>query len=76
MRIYVALIADAAGRYLHVYGTASTWPNFHDQLEELGAEVIENQSQDYEDCVEPQDYEEVSVVPISKLLTDTDFIPH
>jgi hypothetical protein len=34
MNTYVALIADASGRYCHVYGTANTWPNYIDQLEE------------------------------------------
>jgi hypothetical protein len=75
MTIYVALIADYTGRYLHVHGTASTWPNFADQLEDLGCEVIENQSDDYEGCL-PEEYEESGAIPVGKLLTHTDFVPH
>ena len=36
MNTYVALVADVTGRYCHVYGTANTWHNYIDQLEELG----------------------------------------
>jgi hypothetical protein len=71
---YVALIADYTGRYLHVYGTARTWPNFVDQLEDLGCEVIENQSDDYEGYL-PEEYEEAGAIPIGNLLTQTDFVP-
>jgi len=75
MSIYVALTADDSGRYCHVYGTADTWHNYVDQLEDLGCEVVENQTDDYD----IQDLgiidDEIGVVPITKLLTSTDFIP-
>ena len=76
MTTYVALIADASGRYCHVYGTADTWHNYCDQLEELGAEVVEDQTDDYEleDLGTIDD--EIGVVPINKLLTSTEFIAH
>ena len=74
MTTYVALVADYTGRYLHVHGDARTWPNFVDQLEDLGCEVIENQSDDYEGCL-PEEYEDLCVVPINQLLTHTDFVP-
>jgi hypothetical protein len=55
---YVALIADASGRYASVYGNANSWDSFVDQLEDVGCEVVENQTSDYdnineieEDCV-------------------------
>ena len=76
MNTYVALIADVTGRYCHVYGTANTWHNLVDQLEDLGAEVIEDQTDDYdmEDLGTIDD--EIGVVSIKKLLTSTYFISH
>jgi hypothetical protein len=74
MNTYVALIADASGRYCHVYGTANTWPNYIDQLEELGCEVVENQTDDYDIQELGTIDDEIGVVPINKLLTSTDFI--
>ena len=41
MNTYVALIADASGRYCHVYGTANTWHNYIDQLEDLRQAALE-----------------------------------
>jgi hypothetical protein len=82
MTTYVALIADESGRYCHVYGNAVNWSTYVDQLEDLGAEVIEDQTCDYE----IQDNvgiwtpslrameEDLGVVHISRLIKDTDFI--
>ena len=75
MSVYVALIADDSGRYCHVYGTADTWHNYVDQLEELGCEVVENQTDDYDIQDLGTIDDEIGVVPITKLLTSTDFIP-
>jgi len=47
-RLYVALCADATGRYAHIVVTADSWSHAVDQLEDAGAEVIEDQSEDYE----------------------------
>jgi len=47
MNHYVALVADATGRYAHVYGKYMTWDEFCDELEEAGCEVVEDQSNDY-----------------------------
>lgn len=68
MNTYVALIADDIGRYGHVYGIAEDWPDFVDQLEELGCEVVEDQTDDYdmEDLGTIDD--ELGVVPITKLV--------
>lgn len=69
---YVALVADSTGRYAHVYGNANSWDNYIDQLEDIGCEVIENQTSEWdgddkaikEDCIH-----------ISNLMKDTDFVP-
>ena len=59
---YVALISDATGRYAHVYGNANSWAQFVNELEDIGCEVVENQTSDYdsleeieEDCVTIQE---------------------
>ena len=75
MTTYVALIADESGRYCHVYGNANNWSTYVDQLEELGCEVVENQTDDYEIQDLGTIDDEIGVVPITKLLTSTDFIP-
>lgn len=45
---YVALITNQTGASAHVYGNANSWSNFVDQLEELGYQVIENQTSEWE----------------------------
>jgi len=75
---YVALVADYTGRYAHVYGNANSWANYIDQLEDIGCEVIENQTDDYE--IDPSEnlseyMRELDVVHIDSLLKDTDFKP-
>ena len=76
MQTYVALIADASGRYCHVYGTAVDWPSFVDQLEEVGVEVVENQTSDYDDInqLTADDMHEYDVVTVQELTTHTDAI--
>ena len=76
MNTYVALVADVTGRYCHVYGSANTWHNYVDQLEELGCEVVENQTDDYDIQDIGMIDDELGVVPINKLLKSTDFIPY
>lgn len=76
---YVALVSDYTGRYAHVYGNANSWANYIDQLEDIGCEVIENQTDDYE--IDPSEnlseyMEECGAIPIASLLKDTDFVPH
>jgi hypothetical protein len=53
-----------------------TWHNLVDQLEDLGCEVVEDQTDDYEIQELGTIDDELGVVPITKLLTSTDFIPH
>jgi len=76
MQTYVALVADMTGRYAHVYGTAIDWPSFTDQLEEVGCEVIENQTDDYEpiDELTLDDMREYDVVTVQELITHTDAV--
>jgi hypothetical protein len=73
---YVALVADMTGRYAHVCGTAIDWDSFVDQLEEVGCEVIENQSMDYKFIDEPtlDDMHEYGVITVQELITDTDAV--
>lgn len=75
MNTYVALIADASGSYGHVYGIAKDWPDFADQLEELGCEVVEDQTSDYDIQDLGTIDDELGVVPITRLVMYTDFIP-
>ena len=76
MRTYVALVADATGRYCHVYGTALDWPSFADQLEEVGVEVVEDQTSDYDDVetLSVDDMKEYDVVTVQELTTHADAI--
>jgi hypothetical protein len=76
MQSYVALVADMTGRYAHVYGTAIDWSSFVDQLEEVGCEVVENQTDDYEpiDELPLDDLHEYDVITVQELITDTDAV--
>jgi len=70
---YVALISDATGRYAHVYGNANSWAQFIDELEDVGCEVIENQTDDYESLEEIQE----NCVTIQQLIgEESNFIPY
>lgn len=77
MEQYVALIADQTGRYAWVYLQANNWDTAVDQLEDLGCEVVENQSSDYDfkDLQTKEDRLEVDVVDIADLIKQTDFVP-
>jgi hypothetical protein len=68
---YVALIADATGRWAHVYGNANSWANFVDQLEDIGCNVIENETEDYEGVMESI---QEDCIPIQDLIRETDFV--
>jgi len=76
MQSYVALVADMTGRYAHVYGSAVNWSSFVDQLEEVGCEVIENQTDDYEPIEEQtlDDMHECGVITVQELTTHTDAV--
>ena len=74
MQTHIALITDRTGRYAHVWGTAPTWDQFVDQLEDAGCEVIESQLEDWEGCTTDEIAEDC--LSVQQLLNDTDFIPH
>ena len=69
--MYIALVADRTGRYTHVWGEAKTWDLFHDQLEDVGCEVIENQTYEWYGCTKEED-----CLSVHQLLTHSDFVPH
>jgi len=77
MSHYVFLVADATGRYAHVYLQGRTSSTVIDQLEDSGCEVIEDQTNEYEteDFVSPASLEEVGVVTLDQLLNQTTFVP-
>ena len=74
MRTHVALIADASGRYAYVWGSAPSWDKFVDQLEDIGCEVIEEQTEDWNG--ESQEEIAADCLSVHQLLTSSDFIPH
>lgn len=74
MRTHIALVADQNGRYAHVWGTAQTFSLFHDQLEDIGCEVIEDQTEEWDGCTRDEIAEDC--LSVHQLLNDSDFIPH
>lgn len=74
MPIKVVLVTDRYGRYAHVWGEPITWDDFIDQLEEVGCEVIEDQSTEWSDCTKDEIKEDC--LSVHQLLNDSDFIPH
>ncbi len=70
---YVALIADASGRYAHVYGNANSWAQFVNELEDVGCEVVEDQTNEYESLEEIEE----DCVTIQQLTgKESNFIPY
>jgi ribonucleotide monophosphatase NagD (HAD superfamily) len=78
MSHYVALVADATGRYATVYVLGRTWSNVVDQLEDIGCEVVEDQTDDYElsDFKNEESMKEVGLWTISSLISKTTFVAH
>lgn len=82
MSKYVALIADATGRYAFVFVEAPSWDEAIDQLEDVGCEVSEDQTSEYEledleKFTTTAEYRaEYGVCTISELVGNSDFIPH
>ena len=81
MTHYVALVSDLTGRYANVLVQANTWDQAIDQLEDAGCEVIEDQSEDYEEYgigLLPllEELKGVDVIPINELTTHSDFVVH
>ena len=74
MTLHIALVADRTGRYAHVWGTARTFNQFIDQLEDIGCEVIEDQSTEWDGCTRDEIQEDY--LSVHQLLSDSDFVPH
>ena len=74
MGIHIALVADRSGRYAHVWGTARTFNQFSDQLEDIGCEVIEDQSDEWDGCTRDEIAEDC--LSVHQLLNDTDFVAY
>jgi hypothetical protein len=75
---YVALVVDARGRDANVLVKATNWGKAIEQLENVGCEVIENQTSEYdpEELVTTEMYEGLGIITLEDLLQSTDFLPH
>jgi hypothetical protein len=69
----IALVADRTGRYAHIWSEARTWNQFVDQLEDLGCEVIEEQTDDWEGSSKDEIMEDC--LSVHQLIHDSDFVP-
>ncbi len=66
MKIYIALVNNEQG-FDWIYGKAPSWKQYHGQLEDLGYEVIENQTTDWVGCSEEEIAEDcMSIEAIKK----------
>jgi len=67
---FVALIADAASRYAHIYVPAQTWKEVIDILEDQGCEVVEDQTEDYDmsDLLTAEARKECGVSTVDELI--------
>jgi hypothetical protein len=74
MSFKVALVTDRTGRYAHVWGEPRSWHQFVDQLEDIGCEVIEEQTKDWDGCTKEEVAEDC--LTVHQLLTGSDFVPH
>jgi hypothetical protein len=74
MPLQVALIADARGYYCHVWGRYNSWDEFHNKLEDLGVEVIEDQSEDIIDV--PEDEVMEDYISMDQLINHSDYMPY
>jgi hypothetical protein len=74
MAFTVALVADRRGRYAHVWGEPRSWNQFVGQLEDIGCEVIEDQTEDWDGCTKDEVAEDC--MSVHQLLIDSDFVPH
>jgi hypothetical protein len=74
MTIKIALVADATGRYAHVWGEPRSWNQFIHQLEDIGCEVIEDQTEDWDGCT--RDVVAADCLSVHQLMTHSDFVPH
>jgi hypothetical protein len=72
--MFIALVTDLTGRYAHVWGEAKNWSQFTDQLEDIGCEVIEDQTIEWQGCSKEEIAEDC--MSVHQLLIASDFVPH
>jgi len=72
---FVALVSDARGLYAWVYVQASSWDEACDLLEDAGAEVGEDQTEEYKDFDfnNPKDLEEGDLLTLEQLKNHPNF---
>lgn len=73
---FVALVADHTARYAFVHVPAQTWKEVVDILEDIGCEVIEDQTEEYEpeDLATVSSLNEFGILTIDQLQSSTDFV--
>jgi hypothetical protein len=76
MKMHVALIADARGYYCHVWGKAPSWDHFLNQLEDIGVEVIEDQTEESLDNGWTEEEIKEDYISIDYLVNHTDYVPY
>ena len=76
MKMHVALIADARGYYCHVWGKAPSWDHFLNQLEDIGVEVIEDQTEESLDHGWTEEEIKEDYISIDYLVNHTDYVPY
>lgn len=82
MNTYVALIVDAAGHYAFVVTKAKDWDEAIDQLEDIGCEVVEDQTDEYEgddleNLLTSREFRiEYGVCTMPELVVNRNFIPN
>lgn len=74
MKLHIALIADSRGYYCHVWGRANSWDEFLNQLEDLGVEVVEDQTDDAEGCTDEEIMEDY--ISMDQLKNHSDYVPY
>ena len=72
-QLYVALCADATGRYIHVLVETRTWQQAVTLLESKGLEPIEDHTIEYD--LNEYSLEEVGVIHINNL-DQTNYFPY
>lgn len=70
----IALIVDARQRYAHVWGSPYSWDQFVDQLEDIGCEVVEEQTEDWDGCTKEEI--QADCLSVHQLIHDSDFVPY
>lgn len=70
---YVALLTDANGSYFYAYDDVANFRELASKLEDIGAEVIEDQTDDWDGDIEGI---KEDCYTIDELLTQSGFVSH